>query len=78
VNALAVAAEMLGDLELSSGQLAQLRALDRKYAQRVYTLLHDSDGAKRDLTELEAAGLRAQLESDITDLLTAEQRNLSS
>jgi hypothetical protein len=36
MNALAEAARILGDRELSQGQLAQLRALNRKYAQWLY------------------------------------------
>jgi 1,2-phenylacetyl-CoA epoxidase PaaB subunit len=52
---------MLGDMELSPGQLAQLRALDRKYAQRLY--------ARRQ----PEADLRAMLRSDIRAMLTPEQ-----
>jgi hypothetical protein len=77
MNAFTLAAEIFGDIELSPGQLAQLRALDRKYAQRVYTLLHDS-GASRELTQAEAADLEARLRADVLDLLTPEGRNLSS
>jgi hypothetical protein len=71
VNALALAAEMLGEVEPTPGQLAQLRALDRKYAQRMYGLMHDSaDGSgRRELTGAEAARLRAQLEAEILALL---------
>jgi hypothetical protein len=77
VNALTTALEILGDIELSAGQLAQLRALDRKYAQRVYTLLHDSEsGTRRELTEAEVADLEAKLRSDIFALLTPEQQSL--
>jgi hypothetical protein len=36
MNALAEASRVLGDRELTQGQLAQLRALDRKYAQWLY------------------------------------------
>jgi Spy/CpxP family protein refolding chaperone len=74
MNALTVALEMLGNIELTPGQLAQLRALDRKYAQRVYTLLHDSEDGTRQLTEVEAADLEAKLRSDVLDLLTPEQQ----
>jgi Spy/CpxP family protein refolding chaperone len=52
---------MLGDIELSSGQLAQLRALNRKYAQLLY---------ERRRPEAE---LRALLRSDILAMLTPEQ-----
>jgi hypothetical protein len=61
MNALAEAARMLGAMELSPGQLAQLRALDRKYAQRVY----ERRGSEADL--------RALLRSDILAVLTPEQ-----
>jgi hypothetical protein len=71
VNALALAAEILGQVEPTPGQLAQLRALDRKYAQRLYGLVHDSaDGSgRRELTEAEVARLGVQLEAEILDLL---------
>jgi hypothetical protein len=77
MNALTTAAEILGNLELSPGQLAQLRALNRKYAQRAYTLLHPPNAAPREeLTEAEAADLEAKLRSDILALLTPEQQSL--
>ena len=60
MNALAEAARMLGDLELTSGQLAQLRALDRKYAQRRY-----EGGTEEEML--------AALRSDILEMLTPEQ-----
>jgi Spy/CpxP family protein refolding chaperone len=74
MNALTMATEMLGNVELTPGQLAQLRALDRKYAQRVYTLLHDSEAGTRELSEAEAADLEAKLRSDVHALLTPEQQ----
>ena len=61
MNALAEAARMLGDMELSPGQLAQLRALDRKYAQRRF------EGRRSD------AELLDLLRSDIVAVLTPEQ-----
>ncbi len=61
VNALAEAARLLGDIELSPGQLAQLRALNRKYAQRLY---------ERRQPEAELLDL---LRSDILAVLTLEQ-----
>jgi hypothetical protein len=60
MNALAEAARLLGDMELSAGQLAQLRALDRKYAQRRF------DGRPE-------AELLVLLKSDILAVLTPEQ-----
>ena len=70
MNVFQMAAELLGGRELSPGQLAQLRALDRKYAQRVYTLLHGPDDTAHEPTAAEAAELRAQLVADIRQLLT--------
>jgi hypothetical protein len=61
MNALAEAARMLGDMELSAGQLAQLRALDRKYAQRRF----DGRRSEADLLDL--------LRSDILAMLTPDQ-----
>jgi hypothetical protein len=61
MNALAEAARMLGDMELSPGQLAQLRALDRKYAQQRFERRR-SDAELLDL-----------LRSDILAVLTPEQ-----
>ncbi len=61
MNAMAEAGKLLGDLELSGGQLAQIRALDRKYAQRAYA---------RDGTEAER---RTALIDEILALLTPEQ-----
>lgn len=61
MNALAEATRMLGDTELTAGQLAQLRALGRKYAQRRF------EGGKTE-------ELRALLRADILEILTPEQR----
>lgn len=61
MNALAEATRMLGDMELSAGQLAQLRALGRKYAQRSF-----EGGSPEEL--------RARLRADIREMLTPEQR----
>lgn len=61
MNALTEAARMLGDMELSPGQLAQLRALDRKYAQQRF------EGRRSE------ADLLARLRSDILAMLTPEQ-----
>ena len=61
MNALTEAARMLGDMELSPGQLAQLRALDRKYAQQRF---------ERRRPEAELLDL---LRSDILAVLTPEQ-----
>ena len=76
MNALRVASQILGDMDLSSGQLAQLQALNRKYAQRVYSLTHQADTTKRELTDTEVVAIQAQLRSDILALLTPEQQSL--
>ena len=52
---------MLGDMELSPAQLAQLRALGRRYAQRSF-----EGGSPEEL--------RARLRADIREMLTPEQR----
>lgn len=79
-----IAAELLGDLKLTSGQLGQLRALE-------YRLLLESvrgpgkvpgTGAGRaDVTEDEPAVsperdivLRTRIEAEILEMLTPEQR----
>jgi hypothetical protein len=82
-----MAAQMLGDMPLTNWQVAELRAIDRKYQQHVYTLLHRDDGveaagaspsgaprAGRELTAEEVAELRARVTSDILAMLTPEQR----
>jgi Spy/CpxP family protein refolding chaperone len=91
MDAFTVAAQMLGDVELSPAQLAQLRAINRKYYQELYTLLHESDGVanpigarqesgtkrtERELTEGEVADLRAMLTSDVRAILTPEQQSV--
>ena len=64
MNVYTIARELVGNLELAPDQLAGLRALDRKYAQRLYSLRHDSD----------TTALRDQLVSDILALLAPEQQ----
>ena len=88
MDAFAVATELLGDLELTSGQRAQLRAINHKYWQEVYALLHPageeagdaeapearaSSAVEPSLTERQTAGLRAMLERDIREMLTPAQ-----
>ena len=89
MDAFTVAAEVLGDLQLTSGQAAQLRAIDHKYWQAVYDLLHPPDddapraavgrepaspAAEVSLTAEQVADLRAMLERNVRALLTPEQR----
>ncbi len=91
MDAFTVAAQMLGGLELGSGQLAQLRAINSKYHQRLYSLLHASDTparlggsysepdphpVERELTPAELTDLHALLVSDIRGLLSPGQRTL--
>jgi len=88
MNAFTVAAEMLGDMRLSPGQLAQLRAIDAKYQQRLFTLLNrddtdadatgspaslDGTRSERTLNDRERSDLEAVIRSDILDMLTPEQ-----
>jgi hypothetical protein len=89
MDAFTVAAQMLGGLELGPGQLAQLRAVNSRYYQRLFTLLRapdtpagprgshagpDTPGEAREPTPAELAELRAMLVSDIRGLLSPEQR----
>ena len=88
MDAFTVASEMLGGIELGSGQLAQLRAINYRFVREVARLLREpagvgEDGAaptqpriasvRRDLAEREVAALRAMLVADIRELLTDEQ-----
>jgi hypothetical protein len=88
VDAFSVAAELLGDLPMTSGQLAQLRAVNHRYWQEVYTLLHPAGEGAPDanpwaegapagasaLSERDTAALRAMLEREVAAMLTPEQR----
>ena len=69
-SAFTVAKRMLGDLTLSPPQLAQLRAIDRKYQQALFTLL---DGAQRAPTTAEILPLDEMAARDILAMLTPEQ-----
>jgi hypothetical protein len=57
MNALAEASRLLGGRTLTPGQLAQLRALDRKYAQWLYE--------RRETEEV----LRERLRTEILELV---------
>ena len=89
MDAFTVATDLLGDLQLTSGQLAELRAINHKYWQAVYALLHPPDddtqraavgeepaspAAEVSLTAQQFADFRAMLERDVRGLLTREQR----
>ena len=78
MGAYEAAATLLGDLVLSAGQLAELRAIDHKYQQRLFTLLHQDGGgavqAAREPTQAELSGLDAMVAADILAMLTPTQR----
>lgn len=81
MSAFTVAAELLGDMELTPGQLAQLRALDMGYQQRLYTVLLEA-GHVADATGVPAepereviAALRESLEMDVLAMLTPAQHD---
>jgi hypothetical protein len=75
LDAFAVAAELFGDRPLTTGQLTQLRALDRRYWQQVYSLLHpDGEAPREALTAGERVGLRAMLVREVRAMATPAQR----
>ena len=59
VGAFSLVERMLGDLKLSVGQWTQLRAIDHKYQQSLFTLL---DGAAREILEMLTPDQRIQRE----------------
>ena len=84
LDAYAVADELFGDVPLTTGQRAQLRALDHRYWQAVFDLLHRDDeapGARSTpastaptLTPEQRAALRTMLEDAIREMATPAQR----
>jgi hypothetical protein len=70
-GAFALANRILGGLTLSMGQLAQLRVIDHKYQQRLFTLL---DGAPRAPTTAEISLLDDDAVLEIVEMLTPTQR----
>lgn len=86
MSAFTLAAQMLGDMPLSAGQLAQLRAIDMKYQQRLFTLVNpieaDADAtgspvrAPRVPTDVELRALEEMVTSDVIAMLTQEQRHV--
>jgi hypothetical protein len=70
-SAYTVARRILGVVMLTVGQMAQLRAIDRKYQQRLFALLA---GAQRVPTAAEVSQLDAMAETEILEMLTPEQR----
>jgi len=69
-GAFAVAARLIGDVSLTRSQWAQLRAIDRRYQQALFTLL---GGAQRAPTAAELAPLDDAAARDIVAMLTPEQ-----
>ena len=75
MDACTVAGEMLGPIELTPMQVAQLRAIDHEHQQRLFALLHAAEGEPaRVATREEIAVLRASLESAVLGILTPGQR----
>jgi hypothetical protein len=84
-DAFEVAHELLGGLPLTTGQLTQLRAIDRKYWQAVFTLLHPNGEEARptaagvaaatpSLTAEQTTELHAMLVREVRGLVRPEQR----
>lgn len=69
-SAFTVAARLLGNVTLSPSQLAQLRALDRKYQQALFNLLN---GSQRAPTVGEISTLDESAARDILAMLTPDQ-----
>jgi hypothetical protein len=82
MNAYSVAAELLGDVELSAGQLSQLRAIDYRYHLEIHRRLHERARIGRrapsdpspELGPEDIAVLRDMLVAAIHELLTPAQR----
>lgn len=88
MNSYAIAAELLGDLELSPEQHAQLRAIDYRYQLELQWRLQTHAGretvpeqpssrnadAESGMSPEEFASARARLVDDILDMLTPAQR----
>lgn len=72
-SACTVAAGLLPSIALTPSQTAQLRAIDHKYQQSLYTMLA---GAPRAPTATEQSGLDDAAARDILNMLTPEQRAL--
>ena len=75
LSAYAEAERLLGGVELTSGQLAQVRAIDVAHQRRLFDLLHGAAGAlPREPTEGEAEALRERIDADLLAMLTPAQR----
>jgi Spy/CpxP family protein refolding chaperone len=88
MDAFTIAAQMLPAVELTSSQLAQLRAINRNHQQQLYALQHQSEDdaessarpespfrAGSPVTDAHDADLDAVLTSNIRAILTPEQRS---
>ena len=76
MNAYTLASELLKGVDLTPSQLAELRAIDVKYQQHLFALLHGGDAGARAArpTPEQLAELRLMVESDLLRMLTPEQR----
>ena len=75
LDAFSVAAELFGDRPLTTWQLTQLRALDHRYWQAVYAMLHpDGEAPREELTAEQRADLREMLVRSVREMATPEQR----
>ena len=72
-GAYAVAERILGNLALTPQQSGQLRAIDHKYQQALFAVLH---GAERPPTVAETSPLDEIAARDFREMLTPEQRRL--
>ena len=69
-GAFTVAARLLGNVTLGPSQLAQLRAVDRKYQQALFDLV---DGSQRAPTMAEVLTLDEIAARDVLAILTPDQ-----
>jgi hypothetical protein len=89
MDAFSIAAELIPGIELTAGQLAQLRAVNHRYHTRLFELTRahgavrpsvrpsvrrDAPPVPREPTAAEASELRAMLVDAVLELLTPEQR----
>lgn len=85
MDAFTVAEELLPGIHLTSGQLAQLRAINYEYYTRLFALSRtplpgapqpqpDAPPVVREPTPAEAGELRATLVAEIRAMLTPDQR----
>ena len=75
MDVFSLAAEMLGGIRLTPGQLSHLQAINTRHQLRVSDLLRGTEGGdlERPLSHDEEAALHAHLVSDLREILTPEQ-----